>query len=186
MPNLYTNLNNRTGLQNLAEWEAPERLWTPKTRGWYATYSLFFVCLVFIGTLLSEYIFIVTVIAFAFLWFVQASIPPRTTKYSITTLGIRAQDSLFQWKNIKYFWFAKKDSVTFLYIEYYEDESPDLLKRVGLILTTVDSKKIFRILINYISYGQEKDISYNFLSFLVGGKYIDITAFEEPEDNTLE
>lgn len=183
MPNLYTNLNNRTGLQNLAEWEAPERYWSPKTRGWYVTYSLFFISLVFIAALLAEYIFIVTIIAFAFLWFVQASIPPRNTKYSITTLGIRAQDSLFQWKNIKHFWFSQKDDVIFLYIEYNEDEAPDVFKRVGLILTTVDTKEIFRILIGYIGYGNEKDITYNFLSYLVGGKYIDITTFEEPIDS---
>src|SRR5690606_31691562 len=138
---LYTDLKTEqeSVFKKLHEWEAPERSWTPKTRSWYVTYSLFFALIVLIAAILREYILILAVIAFAFLWFVQGSIPPQIATYTITSIGIKAFEKLFRFRNIKHFWFSEKNDL-FLNLEIVEDDNPNFVKRVSLIIKPEDEK----------------------------------------------
>ena len=186
MPRFYTNLEEQeTGLfQKVLEWDAPERQWSPKSRSWYVIYSLFFVSIIFIAALLQEYIFIVAVIAFSFLWFIQGSIPPQMTKHTITSIGVRAFNKLYTWDKIKHFWISQKSDTIFLNLEIEENDNKGFVKRIPLIISSVDNQKIFDLLINNIDYGDKDEISFNFLTPILTGKYFDISHFmvENEED----
>lgn len=193
MRRFYTDLekdNEVEGIfKKLHEWEAPERQWVPKSRAWFVIYGFFFVCIVFIAALLQEYIFIVAVIAFSFLWFVQGSIAPHITTHMITSIGIKAYGELYKWQNIKHFWFSTKGDTVFLNLDIVEDENPHFTRRIPLILAKNDDQKIFDILLQYIDYGDQHEIGFNIFTQLISGRYIDISKYmvvETEEDLHLK
>ena len=188
MAKLHTALEieKDSPFHSVYEWEAPERQWSAKTRTWYVVYSLFFVCIIFIGALLQEYIFIVAVITFSFLWFIQGSIAPNITTYSITSMGIKVHDKLFKWREIKFFWFSKKGDTLFLNLEVSEDESSSFQRRIPLIITKGEDETIFNILVKYIDYGDEQEVYYNFLVAFTSGSYIEIEEYMDVPDYEID
>jgi hypothetical protein len=180
MAGLYTTIETKKQdpiFKDIYEWRAPERLWTPKTRAWYVTYSFFFISIIFIAALLQEYIFIVAIITFSFLWFIQGSTPPNIVKYQITSLGIRAYEKLYRWKEIKHFWFSEKDEVYFLNIDLDNEENPRIEKRISLIINDNADIEIFNILIKNIDYGDTQEVNFNILTQIITGKHIDIAKY---------
>lgn len=188
MPRFYTNLesdNPAEGIfRKLYEWEAPERQWFPKTRAWYVVYAFFFIFIIFIAALLQEYIFIVAIISFSFLWFIQGSIAPQTTLHIITSIGIRAFDQLYKWNDITHFWFSYKGDTLFLNLDIISEDTPNFNRRIPLIIKKGEDQKIFDLLLPYIDYGDKKEISFNIFTQFINGKYLEISNYmvEEDED----
>lgn len=192
---LFTQLSKPTKyFTELFSWEAPERYWTPKDRAWYVGWSFFFVLIISVGVLLQEYLFTLSIIAFAFLWFIQASIPPQIGKFKITTIGIKAYEKVFRWKDVKHFWFSIKNNVIFLNLdlsETYEGSAPG---RISMMLGEgKDDEKIFEILIRQIDYGDKEEISFNFLTEILHGKHVEMEDYmstpkedEEPQKFAIE
>lgn len=88
---LFTALEKKENLiKELYSWEAPERFWRPKEKSWYVSYGTFFIVIIALFALLSEFIAIIAVLAFLFLWFVQGAIPPENTVFTISGLSITA------------------------------------------------------------------------------------------------
>ncbi len=171
----------------LFSWSSPEREWSEKTRAWYVVYSAFFVFIIAIAAILGQYLLIMAIIAFVFLWFTQAAIPPQVSEHIITTIGIKSFDKLFKWKDIKQFWFAIKNETKFLIIDVIEDpEKPNTYKRISIIVNKNDDKEIFFILLNYIDYGDRKEVGYNFLTQIIHGQIIDISYYLPEEIYTQE
>lgn len=186
MANLYTKINTtyRDSFKVLFEWEAPERVWKPKTRSWYLFFSLLFILLIFLGALLREYIFIILIVAFAFLWFVFASIAPNNTVYSISTVGIRMFNEIKKWNEIRFFWFSRKGEIYFLNLLIMNELNPDNVVELRLIVNEEDLQKIFDIILTFIDYGDQNDISFNPITRMITGSYIDIDNFvKEIEDS---
>jgi hypothetical protein len=186
---LFTDLKNSSLFQKLYEWESPERYWFPKTRSWVILYSLFFVLIIFIGVLLKEYIFIIAVIAFTFLWFIQGLIPPETRTHTITSLGVKTFDKLYRWRLIKHFWISEKNDTKFLHLEVVEDDNPTFVKRLSLLLNPGDEIQIFDILIKFLDYGDKNEVGFNIFTEWLQGKYFEMTYFMKNPDlldlNTL-
>jgi hypothetical protein len=182
---LFTQLN-RSSFSKLYEWRSPERVWVPKARSWYVSYSLFFVILIAILALLSEYILILAIIAFVFLWYVQAAIPPHEVEHIITSMGVRTFDQLFKWENIKYFWVSEKKGVKLLHLDYFTDDNPDFTKRLSLLLNHEEQdKEVFEIIIKFISYGNKDQVSFNPILQFLQGEYIDMKRYL-PESTDAE
>ncbi len=174
---LYTELSTENPFTVLFSWKSPERYWYPKNKAWYVSYSLFFVSLIAVLALIGEFILIVAIIAFVFLWFIQGSIPPQETEHTITTLGIRSFDKLYRWRNIKHFWFSYKNDVSLINLEIVEDDNPKFMKRITLLLNKDDERTIFDILIKYVDYGERDEIGYNFFLKLINGTHIPISHY---------
>ena len=171
----------------LFTWQSPEREWSEKTRAWYVIYSAFFVFVIAIAAILGQYLLIMAVIAFVFLWFTQAAIQPEISEHTITTVGIKSFDKLFKWKNIKQFWVSVKGQTKFLNIDVIEDETkPNTYKRVSIILNENDDKEIFFILLNYIDYGDRKEVGFNYLVKILHGDHVDISYYLPDEIYTQE
>lgn len=176
---LFTSISGSKVFEKLYSWEAPEREWSRKDRGWYVAYSLFFILVIAFAAILNEFIFIIAVIAFTFLWFTQAAIPPEIVEHTLTTLGVRTYGKIFKWKNIKHFWFGRRNGIMFLHFEIVDEETFNTtrIQRLSLIIHDEDEEKIFKILINYVDYGDRDEVGYNILTKMINGVYIDISKY---------
>jgi len=92
----------------LVEWTAPSRLYKKRNREYYTTIASIVFLLAIILLLMKEFLLIGVIIAFAFLSYVLASIPPENVTHQITTKGIRTEGKLFEWENFLHFWLVKK------------------------------------------------------------------------------
>ncbi len=181
---LHTNLSKNKGpFEKLLEWTSDERIWNPKDRLWYVSYSIFFLVLIGLAALLEYYIVIIAILAFVFLWFTQAAVPPEKLTTQITSLGIKTYGKLFKWRNIKFYWFSIKEDRFLLNLDIVDEEftSGDRVHRLSLIIFEKDMEKIFNNLVEYIEYGERNEVNYNIISRALHGKYLDITEFL-PED----
>jgi len=183
---LHTEINKESVFTKLYSWKAPERFWVQRDRAWFTLYTIFFLLIILIGVLIKEFIFILAVLAFAFLWFVNALIPPQISEYTITTVGIRAFGKLYRWKVIKHFWFSEKDGVDFIHLDIKEDNSKSLTKRISLILNEKgQDKELFDILIRFIDFGEKEEISYSYLTRFTSGEYYNLERYLPEEEVTI-
>lgn len=190
MGKLYTTITKSNEkdfiFTKLYSWESPERDWFPKGREWYVLYSFFFVVIIAIAAILQEYLLIMAVLAFVFLWFIQGATPPQIAEHVITTIGIRTFDKLYKWKNIKHFWFSVKGNTIFLNLDLIDIENnPEHIRTLSLIVNPNEDISIFDTLIKYVDYGDKKEISFNPLTKLVHGHYVHISTYL-PEDTFEE
>jgi len=184
---LHTKIEDRgSSFNKLFTWHSPERAWEPKDRAWFVSYSFFFVVFIALAALLEEYILVLLIIAFSFLWFVQASIAPEIVEHTITNMGIRTFGKLFKWKSIKHFWISKKSGDTFLNLEIedYDTFKSDRKKRLSLIIDEKDEEMIFELFIENVDYGDKDEVDYNFLTRLTNGKHMDMSKYMGEEDGS--
>ena len=181
---LFTDMGSSDSLfTKLFEWESPERHWLPKEKSWYVTYSLFFVLLILVSVLIGEYILVVAIIAFAFLWFVQGSTPPSMVQHTITTLGVKTYDKLYKWKNIKHYWFSESKSGKLLNLEIVDDNKPDFVKRLSLVLNKGDDVSVFTAMNKFADYGDKDEIGFNILDQLTHGKHVPLDSYLQEKDS---
>lgn len=183
---LFTNLEEKENLfKHIFSWRSPDRQWELKGRAWYVSYALFFIILIAINVILQSFFFVVLIIAFAFLWFLQATVPPLVAEHSITSLGIRTYGKVFKWKSIKHFWFSNKAGVIYLNLEILDEyfTKSDRIQRLSIIIDEKIVEKLFDLLIRRTDYGDKSEIGYNFLDRLNVGRYIDISNFLYFEDS---
>ncbi len=176
---LHTTLANedKAVFKNIYSWSAPDRYWEKRDRSWYLSYSLFFVLIILALTILGEFIMILAILAFMFLWFAQAYIPPTIVEHSITTIGIRAFNNLYKWKEINCFWFSVKNGVVILHIEQPIEKSK-VTRRVSLIIDEEGmDQEIFEVLLKYIDYGAKDEVGFNIISRVINGEYVEIEKY---------
>jgi hypothetical protein len=175
---LFTKLEeDKNVFKNLYTWAAPERYWEKKDKAWYVGYSLVFVLIILVLAVLGEFIMILGVLAFMFLWFAQAYIPPRIVEHSITTIGIRAYEKLYKWSEINNFWFSRKNGVVLLHLEQ-PIENSKVTTRVTLIIDDEnEDEQVFEILMRFIEYGRKDEVGYNILARIINGEYIEIEKY---------
>jgi len=178
---LHTEINTITNpyFQVLYKWTSPTRYWVRQDRSWYILYTFFFVVIIAILALMGEYVFIIGVIAFVFLWFVQAAIPPDNVEHVITSLGVKTFGKLYRWQDIQCFWFSSKNNVLILNLDIYSEikRESSFKKRISLLLNEDDDKQIFQLLIKDINYGDKDEVGYNIFAHAIYGKFIDISTY---------
>jgi len=176
---LYTSLyREETAFKTLYTWESPDRIWEEKDKLWYSSYTLFFVVMIAISLILGYYLIAVAIIAFAFLWFLQASTKPIIIQTKITTTGIRIDEFFIRWREIKHFWFSFKNNHILLQIDYQKEGYKELVNRTSIIINDKDIQNIYKILVTYADYGDKQEISYNVLTKIIYGEYIEESLFE--------
>lgn len=177
---LHTDLkNDDETVRYILEWESPDRLWKEKDRSWFVIYSFFFVVIIAMLFLMGEFLLIILVLAFMFLWYVQGTIPPTIVHHVISTLGIKSEKTLYKWKDIDSFWFSKKEDFYFLNLEVIVDDRKDseYKRRISILTTSVEPKMLFNLLIKNIDYGSRNKIGANILNQIVYGEYVEVDEF---------
>jgi len=176
---LYTEIK-RESYYSLYEWTSPERVWKERDKGWYVKYGLIFTAFIALSALLGYLLLTLTIICFAFLWFVQATIPPSNHRHTITNVGIRVYGQKLAWDEIKYFWFSKKDDHFFLNLEKFDVlQNGDMINRrvTVLLQNELSMFEIFEILSKYCDYGDKDEIGFNFIMELLLGSHQSIDLF---------
>lgn len=176
---LFTEIEHKNPIKYIFSWKSQERYWKEKDRGWYVIYSFFFTVLIALLALIGEWILIMAILGFAFLWFVQASVEPPIVEHIISSVGIKTFNKLYKWEDIKCFWFSVKQDSISLNLDLINEERPDALfkRRLSLIINPEDKEKVFNILFNYVEYGAEDEVGVNVLSQLIYGQYISLEDF---------
>lgn len=178
---LFTEIEHKNPIKYIYSWKSPERFWREKDRSWYVVYSFFFTILIALLALIGEWVLIIAILGFAFLWFVQASVEPPIVEHIISSVGIKTFNKLYKWQEIKSFWFSTKKDAIVLNLDLNNEDKPDSLfrRRLSLIIDNQDKNHIFDILYSYIEYGDEEDVGVNFLTQTIYGKYVNIEEFME-------
>lgn len=177
---LHTDFkNDDEPIRYIIEWESPDRLWKEKDRAWFVVYSFFFVVVIAMLFLMGEFLLIILVLAFMFLWYVQGTIPPTIVKHVISTLGIKTEKKLYKWKDIDSFWFSTKEDAYFLNLEVIPEDSKnsEYKRRVSILVNQSDYKQIFNLLIKNLDYGSREKIGVNILNRFVYGDYVEVDDF---------
>jgi len=92
----------------LLTWKAPVRPYKKRDREYYTTIAAIAFLVIIILAFLREFLLIAVVIAFAFVSYVFAAIPPEETEHQLTSRGVRSADRLYRWADLLQFWFTEK------------------------------------------------------------------------------
>ena len=182
---LFTDIQTKNPIKYIYSWKSQERFWQEKDKSWYVIYSFFFTVLVALLALIGEWVLIIAILGFAFLWFVQASVEPPIVEHIISSVGIKTFNKLYKWTDIKAFWFSTKKDASILNLDLINEDRPDAIfkRRLSLIIAPEDRTNLFETLFTFIEYGDEDEVGVNLLTQFIYGKYVDIEEFMEKNIN---
>lgn len=165
------------GISSWLSWQAPDRIWEPKSRMWYL-WSALVVLLVILFAVLSQYpsypMLVIAMLMFLGLWFIQGNIAPRIVEHRLTNKGIYSREVLYHWVDLSGFWMARKNDHLVLYIDFI----PQLnLPRQMFLVPAEIGQEVFDLIVTRVKYSNEREAQYNFISKLIYGEYLPISAF---------
>lgn len=139
--------------ETLLEWEAPERVFKKYSREFYRRMA---VILIFFGFLFLFVWDIVVIVVLGIVFFVVYtfhSIPPRKVIHKITTNGIfYAMDYHYMWRELRSYYFEKRDNVRYLIINTVDP----LPGRLYLIIDkSITNEKIAEVLSSHLSFDEK-------------------------------
>jgi hypothetical protein len=167
-------LKSTAPIKLLYSWTSPERIWKPKTQVWYLVSALVIMLLILLAVKLGYYIFVIALLAFLLLWFVQGTMAPWEVKHQITNEGIFTYDTFHRWSDFAYFWFAEKDGWKLLQLDLQKELNHP---RITLLVNVGEDDEIFNMLVPKVKYGEMHEVGYNIFAHLVYGEYIPLTAY---------
>jgi hypothetical protein len=103
--------------QIIMEWSAASRPFKKRDRQFYVTVAVivFLICLILL--FIRQFFPIAVVVSVAFLAYAIAAVPPSTSKFQITTYGLRIDSQLFSWEELGRFWIEEKYHIPVIYVE---------------------------------------------------------------------
>ncbi len=104
-------------VKTLIEWEAPSRPFRKKDRSYYTTVAIIVILLILIAFLASEFLLIGVILAFAFVAYALAFVPPGDMKYKISTQGITVGEHFYFWHELESFWFKVSEGQEVLFVQ---------------------------------------------------------------------
>lgn len=130
----------------LVVWEAPSRAYKKRDREFYTTIGIIVFLMSIILFFAGQFLLIAVIVAFAFLSYVLASIPPERVSHAITTYGIRSGDHLYHWGELGRFWFSESYGQRILNIEYFNR----VIGRLVFLLGDIEEEQMKSLLINFL------------------------------------
>lgn len=103
--------------ETVYEWTAPSRPFKKRNRQFYTTVGLITALISMILFFAGQFLPIAVVISVAFLGYVLSSVPPESIKITITTYGIRYDNTLYYWEELGRFWFEERYEQPLVIIE---------------------------------------------------------------------
>lgn len=104
-------------IKTLLSWRASSRPFRKKDRSYYTTLAIIVILLILIAFLAREFLLIGVLLAFTFVAYVLAFIPPQDVDYKISTQGITIGDHFYFWHELESFWFKEKEGHQVLFIQ---------------------------------------------------------------------
>lgn len=99
------------------QWRAMSRPFKKRDKQYYITIALIVFLVSLILFFAGQFLPIAVVITVAFLAYVLSSVPPEESQISITSYGIRFDDTIYYWEELGRFWFDEKQDNDVINIE---------------------------------------------------------------------
>ncbi|MBI2019491.1 hypothetical protein HYS95_02380 [Candidatus Daviesbacteria bacterium] len=135
-------------IKTLLEWEAPARPFRKKDRSYYTTIAVLVILLVLIAFLIQEFLLVGVILAFAFVAYVLAFVPPHDITYRVSTQGITIGEDFYFWHFLDSFWFKEKDKQKILHIQTRLRFPAQLM----IVLGTEDEEKVKKIMAKFLPF----------------------------------
>lgn len=135
-------------IKTLLSWEAPSRPHRKKDRSYYTTIAILAVLLALIAFLMKEFLLIGTILAFAFVTYVLAFVPPVNIAYKISTQGVTIGDHFYFWHDLESFWFKSKEGHRVLHIQTRLRFPGELM----LVLGEMNEEEVKRLIARFLPF----------------------------------
>jgi hypothetical protein len=135
-------------IKTLLSWQAPSRPHRKKDRSYYTTVAIIAVLLALIAFVLKEFLLIGAILAFVFVTYVLAFVPPSEINYKISTQGITIGDHFYFWHDLLSFWFKNKEGQRILHIQT-RLRFPAILM---LVIKADDEERIKKIIARFLPF----------------------------------
>jgi len=173
-------LEQQAPLNNLYTWDAPERLYSPKSRTWYVIVAVIAMLFIVYSALTMNFVLIFLIISLVLVIYSLNTIPPQKTTYRITNKGLSAFDTLYLWRNMLYFWVTLRGSEYLINIEYKEKTTDLYYQRMIILAGDGKLKEIVGNLVRHVDYLSANQTSV--LKSFLEGKYIPLLSIIKFED----
>src|SRR3990167_2085115 len=135
-------------VKSLFRWQSFSRPYTKRSAKWFV-YTLLLVAIILLVLLfVREFFIIAPVLAFAFIAYILATVPPEIVGNEITTQGINNASHSYLWNELDDFWIIEKNGFTILYIDTFIQWP----RRLIILINDQDKEKIKDVLARYIPY----------------------------------
>lgn len=142
-------------VKTLLTWHGPSRPFRQKGHLYYRTVAILAVLLILIALLAHEFLLVGTILAFIFVTYVLAFIPPSDTDYKISTQGVTIGDHFYFWHSLGAFWFKEKEGQKILLIQTGMNFPGQLMLVLGSIdpgSTRVDEEEVKRVVAKFLPF----------------------------------
>lgn len=113
LPGMYKPLPEEI----LIEWIAPTRPFKKPNRSFFTNITMIGGLIALILFFANQVVFMAVVFAVVFMVYVLYSVPPGNVRHSLTTYGVRTENSLYYWEELGRFWITKSKGAHILNIE---------------------------------------------------------------------
>ncbi len=105
------------GQHPLLEWASPARPYHKRKKIFYINVALLVLVIGTIVFLFGEYLLLAVILSLGFVSYVLAAVPPQKVEHKIVKDGVVSAGHAYLWRDLKGFWFSKKDAEEVLFID---------------------------------------------------------------------
>lgn len=158
--------------ETLLQWEAPERVVTPKSRIWYVLVSFGFVLAIAFAVLTQDWLLILVLVALMALIYVSNNYHPKIIEHEVSSKGIVTGGNLYPWRNVDGFWISKKGKYHQLIVDLDRSVTPN---RLILPLGQTTTKTVVETVERFAPYFNKVEIGQDILNLFSTGEYVPLS-----------
>lgn len=143
-------------IKTILEWKSPSRPFKRRDREYFTTIAAIVFLLGVILLFLKEFLLIGVILAFMFVSYVLATVPPEEVDHKITTEGVTTGGKSYLWNELKDFYFISKWGNQILNI----NTKLKFPGRLIMLLGEVEEKKVKEELGKYVSWRESPPITW--------------------------
>ncbi len=132
----------------LLAWDAPERIYTKRGKTYFRKLFTLLAIIAAVAIFFKEFILAGALAALGFFQWVMGTNPPKVSRITITSRGIKAHEYEYEWSQLKEFWFAEHGGQMVLHL----DTKNAFPGRLYLLLGKVSKEEVVRVLSGYLPY----------------------------------
>lgn len=178
-------------IYTIYKWEAPERIYEPKSKNWYVSIGTIAMGVIVISALTANFGLIFAVIALILFVYALNTIPPKQVTHEVTNKGMKTHQTLFSWKNVNGFWVMERGKNTIINMEVREGSNDPSFSRLTMLKGRGDINKIVMQLVRHADYFSSREAPTNIFERYTQGVYqplikyltdIDEVITKDPKD----
>lgn len=164
----------RKELETIYEWDAPERVFSAKNKGWFSSIGIVALAFIALSAATNNFVLIFAIISLVLVLYTLYTIPPNNIKHQITNKGLYSTNHLYLWKNILTFWITERGGDKLMHLEYKGRASDTYYRRMVILIGKGNLKTIVAYLVQYVDYLGPSEIDQGILTRWAEGKYVPI------------